>query len=449
MSVTAASARWVGLSLSLSLSLAAGCGARSSLIGGEGAYSASGGGGDGTGGEGATGPGVGAGQPGDCPGTLGQPFLSVGPNAVSPKGQFVDVRPAVAMGDDGQYVIAWTQQSSFTAAFQRYDATGAPLGEPIQASPPDMEVVFRKPSVAMDANGGFVVAWLREDDFAVELQRYDGEGQPIGPIVQVTEPGHFVESPPAIALAPGGLLVVAWAAQAGNDGGLFFRMYSTTGLPLGGAIPVGPTTDAFVVVEPALAMSATGDFVIAWRQFEGQGVPIRAQRYAVTGAPLGGVIEVNEGVPSGISIPAAAMAADGRFVIAWLGEQTGNHVLARVFEASGEAVGPALQVDEENESEGSAWGAEVYDPDPPTQSVSMASNGDFVVSWNASHHGPYFRRFDASGDPLSPELPAAPTQQYAAFPAITAVSRCTGNHVVAWTETADLFQVRHTLHLGE
>ena len=68
-----------------------------------------------------------------------------------------------------------------------------------------------------------------------------------------------------------------------------------------------------------MASDSAGNFVIAWESFDqdGSGIGVFAQRYASTGAPLGGEFRVNTFTTSYQRIPSVASDLAGNFIIAW------------------------------------------------------------------------------------------------------------------------------------
>src|SRR6267378_942596 len=87
----------------------------------------------------------------------------------------------------GGFVIAWQSNiqdgSSYGIYAQRYNASGVPQGGefPVNSYTTGAQV---KPSVGMDAAGGFVIAWQSDgqdgSSYGVYAQRYNASGVPQG-----------------------------------------------------------------------------------------------------------------------------------------------------------------------------------------------------------------------------------------------------------------------------
>jgi hypothetical protein len=120
-----------------------------------------------------------------------------------------------------------------------------------------------------------------------------------------------------------GDFVVAWASFGpdGSDWGIFAQRYDAAGVAQGGEFQVNAFTTGDQEL-PAVAMDADGDFVVAWRSYgqDGSGYGVFAQRYDAAGVGQGGELLVNTQTSNAQNDPAIAMDADGDFVVAWASE---------------------------------------------------------------------------------------------------------------------------------
>ena len=264
------------------------------------------------------------------------------------------INPAVAMDRDGDFVVAWEsyeQDGSFQGIFaQRFDAAGATQG-------PEFKVnnfttfAQRDPTVAMDADGDFVVAWESKyqdgNGYGVFARRFDATGAALGPEFQVNTVTTSDQIDPAVAMDADGNFVVAWVDIGGADGdiaGVFAQRYNAAGVARGSEFQVNTFTWGGQEL-PAISMDADGNFVVAWT--DGYGEDIHAQRFNAAGVPQGVEFRVNTFTTDRQANPAVAADADGDFVVAWNSyEQDGAHfgVFARRFNSTGAARGAELQV---------------------------------------------------------------------------------------------------------
>jgi hypothetical protein len=111
----------------------------------------------------------------------------------------------VAVEDDGSFVVAFSAFPVLKA--RRYGADGAFEGESVIANPTS----GRNYEIAARPDGGFVLAWTREELTLCRI--FDRQGEPAGPERRAGPGG-----PPAIAAGPDGGFVVTWiASKPGPD----------------------------------------------------------------------------------------------------------------------------------------------------------------------------------------------------------------------------------------
>src|SRR3954454_7988309 len=150
------------------------------------------------------------------------------------------------------------------------------------------------------------------------------------------------------------------------------------------------------------ASSANGMSVAVWvDSFSGTDHDIHAQLYGATGQRVGSEIVVTASALDDRE-PAVAMDAQGNFVVAWTTKTTSTNadVLARRFSNTGVALGNAFPVASDPQGE--------HDPD-----VAMDAKGNFAVSWtfdsSPTDQDIYVSRFGSNGALLQKDLPIATT----------------------------------------
>ena len=129
------------------------------------------------------------------------------------------------------------------------------------------------PSVAMDADGDFVVAWEQYDDdpyeWALYVQRFHATGMPLGPASLVVEAvGPIAVREPGVAMDADGDFVVVWAQGYYYGYRIYYGIYGVhaqffdaAGVPQGGPVQlVDP--DGFATLAP-LRPSSTW---VSWRR---------------------------------------------------------------------------------------------------------------------------------------------------------------------------------------
>lgn len=185
----------------------------------------------------------------------------------------VQVEPAVAMGADGRFVVVWQSfgQDGYGYGIfgQRYAADGLPQGGEFQVNtyPANDQ---DSPAVAMGADGRFVVAWQSYgqdgSEYGVFAQRFAADGLPQGGEFRVnTFKAGNQGYPPAIAIDAAGDFVVAWSSQ-GQDGdgyGVFARRFHADGTPQGSEFQVNTYTTESQTAG-CVAMNPVGELVAVW-----------------------------------------------------------------------------------------------------------------------------------------------------------------------------------------
>ncbi|MDH3792283.1 MAG: FG-GAP-like repeat-containing protein, partial [Rhodospirillales bacterium] len=305
---------------------------------------------------------------------------------------------AIAMDADGDFVVAWEsrdQDGSLYGIFaQRFDAAGVAQGSEVQVNTFSTSAQ-RLPAVAMDTDGDFVVAWTSYEqdgsDWGVFAQRYDAAGVAQGPEFQVNTFTTGTQWFPAVAMDADGDFVVAWEGYgSGEANGIFAQRYDAAGAAQGPEFQVNTFT-AFDQAFPAVAMDADGDFVVAWQSpQDGSFRGVFAQRYDAAGVAQGPEFQVNTFTTGDQADPAVAMDADGDFVVAWASrDQDGS--LYGIFAQRYDAVGVA---------QGSEFQANTFTTDhQAVPAVAMDADGDFVVAWASAFQddsldGVFAQRYD-------------------------------------------------------
>jgi hypothetical protein len=183
--------------------------------------------------------------------------------------------PSVAADPTGNFIVVW---SSFmdesgtpggSGVFgQRYAASGAPLG-------PEFRVNSYTPgnqyghAVATDPSGNFVVAWTSESsgnppEPGLFAQRFASSGAPLGPEFRVNTSTNPDNYDPAIAFDGGGNFVVVWDHNpAYLEGEVFGQRYSSLGEPSGPEFRVNTTT-TLLQRRPSVASTLDGTFLVTW-----------------------------------------------------------------------------------------------------------------------------------------------------------------------------------------
>ncbi len=321
--------------------------------------------------------------------------------------------PAVAMDDDGDFVVVWQSADQEVGDFvygvyaQRYDAAGVAQGSEFRVNTFHTNRLIG-PAVAMDDDGDFVVAWAGQDgsNSGVNARRYNAAGVPQGSEFRINTYTTGSQIRPDVAMDDDGDFVVTWSSsdQDYSDGGsgVYAQRYNAAGVPQGSEFLVNTfTTDNQDY--PAVAMGDDGDFVVTWnsrgREFGGNGV--FAKRYNAAGVPQSSEFRVNTYTTSNQAFPAVAMDDDGDFLVSWQsrGQDGGSssysvYLYYGVYAQRYNAVGVP---------QGSEFRVNTYTTGKQSfPAVAMDDDGDFVVTWDSrdqdgSSYGVYAQRYNAAG----------------------------------------------------
>src|SRR5439155_1001 len=200
------------------------------------------------------------------------------------------------------------------------------------------------PAVAMDAGGNFVAVWSSNqgssgnNNYGIYAQRYDSFGNRQGSELHLNSTTLSTQTTPVIAMDGAGNFTVAWASDASGNWDIIARQFDFSGAPTSGEITVNATA-AGDQQEPAIGVLPDGRFLIAWRGDDGGGrSDVLARVFDANGAALTGEFVANVNAGNTAAEPAVAAAGSGQFVILWRGirpDTTGAGVFARLFDAAG------------------------------------------------------------------------------------------------------------------
>ncbi len=297
-------------------------------------------------------------------------------------------------------------------------------------------------SLAVDHDGDFVVTWTSYNDAdgdgaGIFYRLFDRLGTPLTATTQVNTFTEGNQRNASVAMDADGDFVIVWQSdqQDSYDGsaGIYGKRFSANGAAIGDEFQIHTIAinDQF---HPQVAMDNAGNFVVTW-ETHGQDQSffndVKAQRFNFRGQALGSEFRVNDdNLPGGLALPfqtnsAIAMDADGDFMIAWedngfiMGKLYGRDGAARTSEfpvsvddASfyslfGDARFPDIIDDHDQVSTEQLFFPRRGGSRNPT--VAMDDDGNFTVAWESFHDndyneypgadswGIYMRRFLADG----------------------------------------------------
>ena len=354
-------------------------------------------------------------------------------NTYTPNNQ---TSPAVSLDGDGDFVVTWQgdfSDGSFSGVFaRRFNAAGSPQATEFQVNTytPGYQSF---PAVAMDNDGDFVLAWQSSykdgSVLGVVARRFDAFGSPQAVEFHVNTYSLGAQKYPAVAMDGDGDFVVTWQSDGQDSGGydgVFARRFNAAGIPQAAEFQVNAYTPGNQNY-PAVALDGDGDFVIVWQSYgqDGDSGGVFARRFNAAGLPQATEFQVNAHTTDSQAFSAVAIDDGGDFVAAWASyDQDGSNygIFARRFDAAGS---PQAEVQVNNYTPGIQFLTDV-----------AIDDGDFIVTWTSygsdgSFHGVFARHFDASGSPRAAEFQVntyTPSSQF--LPAVAIDDA--GDFVVAW-----------------
>jgi len=318
-------------------------------------------------------------------------------------------KASVAMDDNGNFTVVWNsydQDGDSGGIFgQRFDQDCEPIGRefPINTTTEGNQT---EPAIAVDSSGNFVVVWhgpemVGEEDEDIFSQRFDPNGLHIGGEFHVNTKMVGKQQNPSVAMNNEGRFVVAWetSATSGDRRSIKARVYDQTGAPIDFELKISDSSSN--CYDPDVAIDDSGGFVVVWRQGEYKQYSILAMLYDPEGVPRTSIIRVNTTDVRTVTKPSVAMTPGGLFIITWDNHPDGanlDDILIRLYESDGTPIGEQFVVNT-TLSGSQQW-----------PQVAMNNQREFVIVWdskidpNVNERDIFGQRYSSSGEPIGDEF---------------------------------------------
>jgi Matrixin len=322
--------------------------------------------------------------------------------------------PSVAMAASGNFVIVWTsagQDGSGLGVFgQLFSSNGAATGKEFRVNTTTAGDQYDA-SVAMSNSGGFVVVWVSANQDGSGLGVYGRSYNAAASLLagggefRVNAATTGDQSNPSVAMDGNGDFVIAWTS-AGQDRsglGVYAQRYNNASQAQGGEFLVDATTSGDQT-SPSVAMDQGGNFVIAWASY-GQDAPnswgVYDKAYNSSGGVLSGETLVNTTTAGDQVSPSAALDSSDNVLVTW---SSYNQDAANSWGVYGQILqtSTGAKVDGEFLVNTTKAGDQQY------ASVAVSALGQAVVVWTgsgANHTAVYSQRFSLGLDALDPAAP--------------------------------------------
>ena len=334
---------------------------------------------------------------------------------------------AVAMHDDGRFLVVWSSVGSSTTDTdstgilgRRFASDGSPVGGEFQVNSYITGSQFGA-DVAYGLDGNFIVTWTSSgssgddgDSLSIQAQLFSSDGSALGAELQVNSYTTSFQRDPKIAVGDDGSFVVAWASFAASPGddtdgrAVVARRFDSSGSPIGVDFQVNTYTSADQTV-PDVAPLAGGEFMVSWLSYgsvdDNDGSSVQAAHFDGDGAPVGEQFLVNAMTTGGQLAPRLAGDGDRRFIVVWqsfpaaIPDTDGSSIDARRFKFVDVEGRVFLDADLDGiQDDGEAGVADVwvalYDAAGGTLLDSMQTDADGAYLFE-DRDGEYFLEFEA------------------------------------------------------
>jgi len=293
--------------------------------------------------------------------------------------------PSVAMAADGRFVVVW-QSGTTELRMRLYNADG----QPVQASDRSVTLVpstgsVNNPDVAMDNSGNFVVTWADDNDgnntFQILARGFNSLYQDRFTTKTVNGNSGGQQVNPVIAMAGNGDYVVAWDDDRSGTWDIGLRGYRANELDMF-TETLANTTTAGEQISPDIAMDDSSRFVVIWEDDAdlNQAFQIKARGFQPNGSQLFAEKTVNVDSSGNQINPAVAMDNFGNWYPVWEDNGQGGEgyqIMWNTFSPTGSRLNTADGRVNPVTSVSNKFGSVVR----KGPSVIAHDSGRFLVSW--------------------------------------------------------------------
>ncbi|MEO0070499.1 MAG: T9SS type A sorting domain-containing protein [candidate division WOR-3 bacterium] len=345
--------------------------------------------------------------------------------------------PAIAIGSDGSFVIAWYEFRDGDADiwFQRFDSSGHPIGTNERVNT-DITMGWQgDPAGAIGLDGKFLFTWEDRREIGnsdVFAQWFDADGTRIGDNFRVSDSGVAGDqSISSVSIGADGTALVAWDDRRfGLTGDIYAQFFNPDGSPQGGNFRVNDDPIGYAnQYEPSVGSDDSGRFVVVWMDGRGNNAwdwNIFFQRFRFDGTRLGNNIQVTTDDSTQWS-PSIGVSPSGEFVISWDDHRRGQgDIYAQIYSSSGEPIGDNFRVNNDN-----------GDADQFGSDVAINQLGEFIIVWTDCRDGQediYAQRFDIQGNRIGDEFKINTDIGGASQNSPSVAATLDGGYWVAWAD---------------
>lgn len=233
--------------------------------------------------------------------------------------------PTIAMDGGGNFVIAWADYRNGTSDiyYQQYNSDGVAQGSNRKANDDAGSEYQSYPTIAIDGEGNFVIAWAdyRNSNPDIYFQRYNSSGISLGINIKANDDaGSAAQDTPTIAMDGEGNFVIAWTDSRNGNWDIYNQLYNSSGTVQGKNIKANDDVGSYNQLNPTIAIDSGGNFITVWEDYR-YGVTnpdIIGQRYFANGTPNGSNYRIVVDGPNHGELNPVVTVNNTKMVFSWM-----------------------------------------------------------------------------------------------------------------------------------
>ncbi|MBD3342369.1 MAG: T9SS type A sorting domain-containing protein [Candidatus Lokiarchaeota archaeon] len=264
----------------------------------------------------------------------------------------------LSMNNNGDFVFVWEDfrepDFDFSVYSQRFEASGKRLHSNQKVSDDLLNDNPKDPCCTIDKEGNYIIAWVDfrngYDNPDIYYQRFNAFRHPIGNNQKVNDDtGNARQKSPSIAVDINGNFVIAWEEEERD---IYFQRYTYSGQKLGSNVKLQKEIESSNRITPGIAMENDGDFILVWVDSrDGRYDPnIYLQHYNADGSAMGNNQKVTENILGSFQFyPSIAVVNNKGYIVVWQDSTIGSNttsVLGQMYYSDGTQKGSNFQITE-------------------------------------------------------------------------------------------------------
>jgi len=266
--------------------------------------------------------------PDAAPDIRGRLFLANGQPAIDPfrindeAAGVIHAEPVVAMRADGFFMVCWADSrddSKLDIYGQRFDVSGNPIDGNFRINS-ETANEQNDAVIAMNSSGECLVVWEdKRGGGPIEIfgQKVDAAGAFVGGNFQINPSIEGSCWDPSVAMQNDGSFFVAWSHGIANEQ-VFGRAFDSLGVPAEQSVTVSSGVDASGNFHPHMSTAPAGRYSCVWTSMIDHGSNLWMRELDADGEPQGNLFKISDAPdPSQLMYSAADVDGRGIGIAAW------------------------------------------------------------------------------------------------------------------------------------